>query len=136
MMKRALIGILVFSFTVGFAGSVLAGSLEGVWVLKSGQWGDTETGMIYPGDSEKDEGALAFRTFTKSHHFFISSFPAEEIYNASVSKYSVDGNVLRMEKVITKNPAHQAQWEWTFDLDGDHLSLEREGMSEVWVRVE
>ena len=76
------------------------------------------------------------RTFTKSRHFFVSSFRAEEIYNASVSKYSIDGNVLRMKKGITKNPKHQAQWELIFELDGDQLSLKREGMSEVWVRVE
>ena len=135
-MKRALISILILSVTVGFASSVMADSLEGVWALKSGQWGDAETGMVYPSGPKKDEGALAFRTFTSSYHFFVSSFPTEEIYNASVSKYSVDGNVLRMNKVLTKNPEHEAQWEWTFELDGDQLNLKREGMSEVWVRVE
>jgi hypothetical protein len=36
-----------------------------------------------------------------------------------------------MDKVVAKNPKHLAQWELTFALDGDQLTLEMEGMSEI-----
>ena len=135
-MKRLEKITIALVLAVGLAGSALADSLEGVWKIKSGRWSAEDSEVIYPSDPVSDEGAMAFRTFTKHHHFFISSFPADNIYNAAVSKYTVDGNTLRMEKVLTKSPKHHQKWEWTFDLAGDELTLEMEGMREVWIRVE
>ena len=135
-MKRLVKITIALVLTVGLAGSVLADSLEGVWKIKSGRWTGEDSEVVYPSDPVSDEGAMAFRTFTKNHHFFISSFPAENIFNAAMSNYTVDGNTLRMEKVLTKSLKHHQKWEWTFDLSGDELTLEMEGMREVWVRVE
>ena len=113
-----------------------ADSLEGVWKLESGSWpGETEV-MTYPGDPEMDAGAKAFRVFTGQHHVFISSAPAMDVYNATMSTYSVDGSTLKLEKVVARNPEHQASWSWTFSLTDARLVLESEGMREVWVRVE
>jgi hypothetical protein len=135
-MKRLVKLTIALVVAVGSAGSVLADSLEGVWKIKSGRWSAEDSEVVYPSDPESDEGAMAFRTFTKNHHFFISRFPAENIFNATMSKYTVDGNTLRMEKVLTRNPKHYQEWEWTFDLAGDELTLEMEGMREVWIRIE
>jgi hypothetical protein len=113
-----------------------ADSIEGVWKIESGRWPGDGADMAYPGDGGGDAGAAAFRMFTGSHHFFISSFPAIDVYNASMSRYSLDGNTLKMEKILAPNPQHLDAWEWTYELEGDRLTLEREGMNEVWVRVE
>ena len=53
-----------------------------------------------------------------------------------MTRYSVEGNVLHMEKVIVKSAQHLAEWDWTFTLDGDRLTLEMDGTQEVWTRVE
>ena len=134
-MKRLLIIAIVCLMGVGLAGNVLADSLDGVWKIKSGRWAGGDSDVIYPGDPASDEGAMAFRTFTGEYHIFISSFPTESIFNTVMSKYSVEGNTLHMEKVVTNNPKQTMEWEWTFDLNGDELTLEMEGAREVWVRV-
>lgn len=126
----------VVAVSICMTSNAQAGSLEGVWRIESGRWGSGDSEIAYPGDPASDEGAAAFRTFTENHHFFISSWPAENIYNASMSRYSVEGNTIHMEKVVTKNPEHLQEWDLTFDLDGDRLTLEMEELKEVWVRVE
>ena len=118
------------------AGNSHAGSLEGVWELESGRWpGDAED-LVYPGNPAQDEGSMAYRLFTGNHHVLISSAPAMDVYNATLATYSVDGNVLKLEKLVAKSPKHQSSWTWTFTLSGDRLTLETDGMEEVWRRVE
>jgi hypothetical protein len=118
---------------LGLANHAQAGSFEGVWKLESGKWGD----LVYPAGSGEDSGASAYRVFTDKHHFFISSFPANSIFNANMTRYSTKGNVLQMEGIVVKNPdKHLPVWEWQFELEQDQLILEMDGMREVWVRVE
>jgi hypothetical protein len=135
-MKNTLKILMAMALTLVFAGETFADSLEGVWKIESGRWPADGGDMVYPGDPAEDEEAMAYRVFTGEYHVFMSSFPALEIYNATMARYSVDGDVLKMEKVMTKSAKHLQTWQWTFELDGDRLTLETEGMREVWVRVE
>jgi hypothetical protein len=135
-MRKAIYMMAVVATSIFMTSTAQAGSLEGVWKIESGRWGSGDSEMVYPGNPASDEGGMAFRTFTASHHFFISSWPAENIFNASMSRYSIEGNTIHMEKVVTKNPNHLQGWDLTFDLDGDRLTLEMEDLKEVWVRVE
>jgi hypothetical protein len=135
-MRQKLTLMVIALVALGLAGIVNAGSLEGVWKLESGRWPGNGEDVVYPGDGDSDKGAQAYRVFSGQHHFFISSFPTEEIFNANMTRYSVEGNVLHMEKVIVKNAGHLPEWDWTFTLDGDRLTLEMSGMQEVWTRVE
>ena len=135
-MKKAICLIPVVTASVFMMSNAQAGSLEGVWKIESGRWGSGDSEVVYPSAPAPDERGMAFRTFTKNHHFFISSWPAEKIYNATMSTYSIEGNTIHMEKVVTKSPDHLQEWDLTFNLDGDRLTLEMEELKEVWVRVE
>lgn len=135
MRTKMVLGITVL-LSLALGGLAQADSLEGVWKLETGRWPAGEGDMVYPAGDGTDEGASAFRVFTGHHHVFISSFPAEDIFNATMAKYSVDGDRLLMEKVVARNPGHLSNWEWTFVLDGDRLTVESNGMKETWVRVE
>ena len=135
-MRKTISLIFSVAAAVCMTSNIQAGSLEGVWKIESGRWGSGDSEMVYPSDPASDEGGIAFRTFTKNHHVFISSLPAKNIFNASMSMYSVEGNTIHMEKVVTKSPEHLEEWDLTFYLDGDRLTLEMEELKEVWVRVE
>ena len=136
-MTRLILSVIAILFLLlGATSHAQAGSLEGVWMLESGRWAGETSDTVYPGDPELDKGSMAYRVFTANHHFFISSAPAMDVFNASMTRYSVDGDALKMEKVVEQPAQHLDHWEWSFQLEGEKLILEMEGMREVWVRVE
>jgi hypothetical protein len=136
MIRSSLLAIVVLSLLLGVASHAQAGSMEGVWQLESGRWAGADGDTVFPGNPDLDKGSTAYRVFTRNHHFFISSAPAMDVFNANMTRYSVEGNALKMEKVVSKSPKHLDHWEWTFQLEEGKLILEMEGMREVWTRVE
>jgi hypothetical protein len=131
-----LLVLTVLAVGLGVTGLASADSLAGVWKLESGQWpGDGEP-VVFPTGAESEADAQSFRVFTGQHQFFISSYPAREIFNANMTRYEVAGDQLTMHKVVVRNAGHLDEWTWTFTLDGDRLTLEMEDMREVWTRVE
>jgi hypothetical protein len=136
MIRFSLLAAVILPLMLGVTSHAQAETMEGVWKLESGRWAGEDGDTVYPGNPELDKGPMAYRAFTKNHHFFISSAPAMDVFNANMTRYSVEGNALKMEKMVSKSPKHLDHWEWTFQLEEGKLTLEMEGMREVWTRVE
>lgn len=135
MIKSYFVAILAMLFLIGCTCEEETNPLEGTWKIESGEWTDEGGTMVYPGDSLLI-GADAYRVFTEGHHFFIASAPAMELYNSVMTSYAVDGTTLTTKTILVENPGASADETWTYTLEGDKLTMEMEGVKEVWVRIE
>jgi len=111
-------------------------ALEGMWKLKSGVWDNEDvTFLRYPEDSIT-EGS-AYIIYSKKHFMVISQAPKMNYYRGELVKYSIEGNQLISNTVLSNLEKHVGMKSvYTFNINDNFLTAENGNNKEVWERVE